>query len=339
MQPSRESIDNIWKNSPDVIRKYLHLLPKHEKLCEEVQYILESEFSNSKIEIAHITNRAKKLDSYCEKIGRKSYLDPLKEITDLAGVRVVFLYLSDLKKIEKIIEKEFEVIEKENKLDGNNTEKFGYGALHYLVKIKQIHSGARYNDLHELLCEIQVRTILQDAWSIVAHHLSYKHENDVPKNLIRKLNALSGLFETADDQFERLRSARNDYIERTEKEISNKNPKYLQQEINLDNLIAYSSSKFPQRRESYSEVFSELLDEVKKAGYKTIEQLDQAIDKGLKNALKEEKTNPPLNEDEEETNYTIVGIIRVSLCTIDLNFAEIYSGDFGIKRYYKYNKK
>ncbi|WP_294260535.1 RelA/SpoT domain-containing protein [uncultured Comamonas sp.] len=313
MQPNRESIDSIWENNPDLIRKYLDLLPRHEKLCEEVQYILESKLSDAKIEIAHATSRAKTLQSYCEKIGRKSYSNPLKEITDLAGVRVVFLYLSDLEKIEKTIEDEFEVIEKENKLKNNDTEKFGYGALHYLVKIKQLHSGARYDDLRDLICEIQVKTILQDAWSIVAHHLSYKNENDVPKSLIRKLNALSGLFETADDQFESLRTARNQYIEDAEKEISKNNPKYFEQRINLDNLIAYIASKFPERRKCDAEEYSNLLHELISSGYNTLSELDESINKGLELALKEEVEDPPLNGESEPVGYLDIGIIRTAL--------------------------
>jgi ppGpp synthetase/RelA/SpoT-type nucleotidyltranferase len=60
----------------------------------------------------------------------------------------------------------------------------------------------RYDDLKKLVCEIQVRTVLQDAWAIIDHHLSYKQESDVPKILRRKLNSLAGLVETAHDQFD-----------------------------------------------------------------------------------------------------------------------------------------
>lgn len=317
MQSNRESIDNIWEKKPDLIRKYLELLPKHENLCEEVQYILESKLSDAKIEIAHTTSRAKKLHSYCEKIERKSYSDPLKEITDLAGVRVVFLYLSDLKKIEKIIENEFDVIEKENKLENNEAEKFGYGALHFLVKIKQLHTGARYDGVRDLICEIQVRTILQDAWSIVAHHLSYKNEKDVPRSLLRKLNALSGLFETADDQFENLKSARANYIALTEEKISNKNPESLQEEINLDNLIAYSASKFPERRNASPEYFSHLLLELQSANYTTLSQLDEAIERGLQEALSQEASSPPNDPDGKRAKFYDLGFIRKILANVD----------------------
>ena len=48
-----------------------------------------------------------------------------------------------------------------------DVERFGYGALHYVVKVKKLHAGARYDDLKKLCCEIQTQTILQDAWAVV----------------------------------------------------------------------------------------------------------------------------------------------------------------------------
>ncbi|MDP3777993.1 GTP pyrophosphokinase family protein [Methylotenera sp.] len=329
--------DKVWREKPELIRNYLGLLSKHEKLCEEVEYILKTKLRSAEIDIALVTSRAKGLSSYCEKIERKSYSDPLKNITDLAGARIVFLYLSDLPKIEKIIEKEFDIVEKENKLQNNDTEKFGYGALHYLVKIKKRHTGARYDDLRDLVCEIQVRTILQDAWSIVAHHLSYKHEADVPKSLMRKLNALSGLFETADDQFESLRTARNFYIESTEKEISENTPNTLKQKINLDNLIAYGTSKFPARRKGSTEGYAELLEELKVLGYKTLQDVESAVKKGINAAVEEEKEDPPMDDDEQLTEFNVIGLIRTSIAMVNEPYCkEKYSGP-AYEKYKKYN--
>jgi len=84
------SLDKVWKDRPETIRKYYSLLPLHERLCNEVHYILEAKLTASDIETAHITSRAKTLPSFCEKIERKSYTTPFQQITDFSGVRVVF---------------------------------------------------------------------------------------------------------------------------------------------------------------------------------------------------------------------------------------------------------
>jgi ppGpp synthetase/RelA/SpoT-type nucleotidyltranferase len=54
-------------------------------------------------------------------------------------------------------------LRKVDKLEEQEVDKFGYGALHYLVNLGRKSSGARYDDLKRLVCEIQVRTVLQDA--------------------------------------------------------------------------------------------------------------------------------------------------------------------------------
>jgi len=333
---SDDYLDRIWEDRPDVIRRYYELLSRHERLSQEIEYILKTKIENAGIEIAQVTSRAKTLSSFCEKIFRKTYADPLKEVGDLAGVRIVFLYMSDLKSIQNVIENEFDVLKKENKFDNQDVEKFGYGALHYLVKMKKKHSGARYDDLKSIICEIQVRTILQDAWSIVAHHLSYKQEADVPKKLRRQLNALSGLFETADDQFERLRLARSEYIEKIEKDITNEAEVSLKQPINLDNLIAYMATKFPDRRKSNTESVSALLDELKKYGYDNLMDLDRVIKNSLKAVIQREKDNPPeKSESDEKITYTNVGIVRIALALID---EEYCLGQYS-KEWWDSNKK
>ncbi|MBT4390188.1 MAG: hypothetical protein HOD32_10835, partial [Nitrospina sp.] len=70
--------DKIWDDQPDVIRKFLDLRPNHEKLCEEVTYIIKKLLQTNDLEHSAITWRAKKIDSFCDKLGRKKYEDPFK---------------------------------------------------------------------------------------------------------------------------------------------------------------------------------------------------------------------------------------------------------------------
>ncbi len=61
----------------------------------------------------------------------------------------------------------------------------------------------------------------------------YKQQAAVPSLLQRRLNALSGLFETADDQFDRVRADRRAYIEEVRKKLSDQK-EFLDQELNED---------------------------------------------------------------------------------------------------------
>jgi ppGpp synthetase/RelA/SpoT-type nucleotidyltranferase len=55
------------------------------------------------------------------------------------------------------------------------------------------------NRFKHLKIELQIRTVIQDAWSILDHKIKYK--NSIPQNLKRRINRLSALFEIADDEF------------------------------------------------------------------------------------------------------------------------------------------
>lgn len=272
-------VDDVWKRNPDVIRRFIERRTNYEQLCTEIAYILSKRLGDKNIEISAVTWRAKTLKSFLEKIERKKYDDPFEAVTDFAGVRVVCLYLSDIKKIEEIVQQEFEVIEKVDKLTEKGADKFGYGAIHFIAKIGRGSSGARYDDLKDLVCEIQVRTVLQDAWAIIDHHLVYKNESDVPTPLQRKLNSLAGLFETADDQFEHIRTERSSYLEGVRD--SQTSPQlFLQNELNKDSFVEYIKWKFsalPQQ--VYDEQVDFILSKIDRSKYRNLSDIDVAVER------------------------------------------------------------
>ena len=324
---SRASLDKVWEENPEYIRRFYDNISRNEKLCDEVSYILRKALKSAGVEFAHITARAKSIESFCEKILRKSYSKPFEDITDFAGVRIVYLYSSNRKMIEDIVELEFEIVEKVDKISTKHADKFGYGALHYLLKIKKYHSGARYDDLKNLVCELQIRTILQDAWAIVAHHLSYKQESDVPIELQRKLNALSGLFETADDQFENIRVARLDYQDKVRKEITHDKILSLEKDINLDNLKAYLTWRLPGRGNNDLKHISELLNELTLFGYSKLIDVDVALSRAEKAVIAYENKYPPTDDCDYPCKYNPVGFVRTALIYVNEGFKKKYVGN------------
>jgi putative GTP pyrophosphokinase len=319
--PDPDALSQLWQQQAHIIRAFLDLQPRYDRLSKEVAYILSKQLDAFGLEYAAITARAKTLNSFCEKIIRKGYKNPLKEITDLAGVRIVYLYLADVVKLEDVIEKEFAIIEKIDKVDKADPDRFGYGALHYLVSLGKTSAGARYDDLRDLVCEIQVRTVLQDAWALVAHHLSYKQESDVPKELRRKLNALAGLFETADDQFDHLRTERQNYKGRVRQELAQQEDKSLKRDIDFDNLTEYLALRLADRGPFSPEEVVDLLSELKEYGYTKLLQIDQALRKASDAIRAYEKKYPPTDlETGEECPYSPIGAVRVALTFTDANY-------------------
>ncbi len=193
------------------------------------------------------------------------------------GGRSVCLYLNDISKVAEIVRSEFIVVDVVNKIDELGIDKFGYEAIHFVVRLGNSTTGARYDNLKKLVCEIQIRTVVQDAWAIIQHHLIYKRESQVPTHLQRKLNSLAGLFETVDDQFETIRKERDMYISGIRETI--KTPKaFLENELNLDSFYEYLIWKFPLRPVEGHNVQPRLiLDVIEAAKLEKLEDLDILI--------------------------------------------------------------
>jgi ppGpp synthetase/RelA/SpoT-type nucleotidyltranferase len=72
-----------------------------EDVRTEVTYALEKELRTQGIKYHSATSRVKTIESFLEKIERKDYSDPIKQTTDLAGVRVVCLFMKDLDRVSE----------------------------------------------------------------------------------------------------------------------------------------------------------------------------------------------------------------------------------------------
>ncbi len=125
-----------------------------------------------------------------------------KYINDLIGLRIVMLYESDINKVGDILQKEFTLLEKtdKSKLLEEEDNVFGYKGLHLDMKMAEPRASMReYQAYADFPFEIQVRTIIQDAWSVLDHKIKYKKA--IPKYLERRINSLAALFEIADREF------------------------------------------------------------------------------------------------------------------------------------------
>lgn len=182
-------------------------------LLEEVRYLLNQEINRKKINIHSFTCRIKPFNSFLAKIRRKNINDPFKQMYDLVGLRIVCLFLPDVKLIGELVQKEFDVFVEDNKIDDTGSDIFGYMALHYKAKLKK-----PIKELEEIPFEIQVRTISQDAWASISRYLDYKQESFLPVQLRRDFHALSGLFYVADTHFSILKQEQSKYsLKKSEK--------------------------------------------------------------------------------------------------------------------------
>ncbi len=158
-------------------------------------------------------SRIKSFNSYYRKVLRLkaeevAHRGQLVELTDMMGIRIICAFMEDLKEVERQVRESFTVREVEYKGSGDNFREFGYESIHVLISIPEdcMPENPEVEIPKDMVCEIQIRTILQDAWAEVEHELIYKTEFtpfDMP--LRRKLASINASLSLADTIFQEIR--------------------------------------------------------------------------------------------------------------------------------------
>ena len=213
---------------------YERFTDKLSKLIHELLELNGVQFSTER--------RVKSETSFREKITNpdKHYKYPLLEITDICGARIILRNLSDIDTTLNIIREEFQVDET-NSVDKStelNIDQFGYNSIHIVVSTKAPRSNTtEWPQYAGMKAEVQIRTNLQHAWSLISHKFDYKNRADIPAHIRRRLFRLNALFELADEEL-------NEVI----KDIQKTQDEYTQQirtgdtptDLNIDSLRIYN---------------------------------------------------------------------------------------------------
>jgi len=192
------------------IKKYSALKPKYRKYAALLKVILENG-ARAVTPFYFIQAREKGVPNFAGKVLRKlgKYHDPLIDMTDLCGARVIVQTQEQVKAVCDYIEKMF-TIDKENSLDVSQrlkTTEFGYRSIHYIVQLKEGSNALGKSDLKipgslfGLKAEIQVRTFLEHSWADFCHEAIYKADFSVPEKWQREGAALAATLEQVDRQF------------------------------------------------------------------------------------------------------------------------------------------
>jgi ppGpp synthetase/RelA/SpoT-type nucleotidyltranferase len=256
---------------------YERIRPSYVKLASEIRDILDTKLAEAELTPVFIKDRPKTIESFAAKIARKGYTKPLSQMTDLAGVRVVCAYESELAKVAEIVEANFDVRERIDKARDLGVDRMGYNGKAFVVTLGARYAGGRYENITDLTCEIQARTILQDAWAIIDHQLVYKNEESTPERLRRDLYNVASLLEIAQGIFDSVKEKRAAYVS----EIRQKEedvPAFLAQPLDFDTVIAYTRWKFPNLAAS-ERITSLLLRDIDLKDYPTLQQLDAVVDR------------------------------------------------------------
>lgn len=222
------------------VRAYAQLQPELAAAAAECVQLLTSTLDDAGIDYLTVTGRAKSVSSFATKAARTAgggpvYTDPLLEITDQIGVRVITYVRSDVAAVADLVGEEAEVLDDRDLGRETASEgRFGYASRHLLVELDAERTGPR---LHRMLrgrpVQIQIRTVLQHAWAEFEHDIRYKGtvpEEHVP-DLDRRFTLAAGLLELADQEFSAIRDRLQEGMAGAGTELTEEAPRISAREL------------------------------------------------------------------------------------------------------------
>lgn len=186
-------VSSPYTEALDSVTQILRNIMKHHAIVPlgEVEY--------------RIRGRIKKLEDIREKVQRKnlsisSITDLENGIDDIVGTRCIVDYISQVYKLQSIIQsrQEWKLSKPIDDYIKSPTPT-GYRSLHIVIMLDT-------TNFQNVLAEIQLRTMLQDAWATKTHPLTYKKEaKDIPEPWLELIRHLSDSIHTCDEMFDTIR--------------------------------------------------------------------------------------------------------------------------------------
>ena len=147
--------------------------------ANELQRLIEGYLKGAE-RIDRVSVRAKSVDRFLKKAakigddGQQKYSDPLNQIQDQIGARIVTFYLADVQVMAERILKYFAPIEIKELVPDTEAE-FGYFGKHFILLLpSDVTEANPASDLLPQFFELQVKTLFQHAWAEASHDLAYK---------------------------------------------------------------------------------------------------------------------------------------------------------------------
>jgi ppGpp synthetase/RelA/SpoT-type nucleotidyltranferase len=185
----------------DIVARYREeFYPVYQRLAEAMAVLLRRRLDEHGHYLVEVSHRAKDFDSFGKKAIRKGYPDPLAEIGDKAGVRVVLPFARDKPEIERLLDETLILAGRDDKRMALGADRVGYLGLHFQAQIPtgEIADGEQH--LSGLQAELQMHTKAENAWSTVTHDTLYKAPLPVPDQVARRINRLAVLAEVFDSE-------------------------------------------------------------------------------------------------------------------------------------------
>lgn len=157
--------------------------------------------------IEHVKSRIKEPRSIVKKLkrqGREVTLENmLRYINDIAGVRIICSFTSDIYRIADMLARQADLTVLELTDYLSHPKASGYRSYHMLVTVPVYLSDG----VVDTKVEIQIRTIAQDFWASLEHKIYYKFEGNAPDFISQDLQSCARIVAELDEKMLSLNEA------------------------------------------------------------------------------------------------------------------------------------
>lgn len=164
----------------------------------------ENKVNRKRNPIETVKTRIKSPDSIAAKLEKKNlpvtFDSMINNLNDIAGVRVICPYISDIYAVRDILLKQpdIKLIHQHDYIE--SPKESGYRSLHLVIETPVYLSKTQHN----VRVEIQLRTIAMDFWASLEHQLHYKNKATVPDSIRRELFRVAETIAMTDREMEEI---------------------------------------------------------------------------------------------------------------------------------------
>lgn len=203
-------------SADEFLRAYESDFDHHRRIASTLEDYVRNGIAGRDYHIHLVSSRAKGVQSVKEKIIRKGYSDPQVEMTDRYGVRVITYYSEQVDPIVAQINTLL-VLDPQNCVDKRtqmvSDGRFGYSSVHIVGKVPE-SANRPWVGLRGVTVEVQVRSLLDQAWAEIEHEVVYKSGIEFPSQVRRRFAAIAANFEILEAEFLTLRELSWELVDR-----------------------------------------------------------------------------------------------------------------------------
>ncbi|MGB3773433.1 MAG: GTP pyrophosphokinase family protein [Rhodococcus sp. (in: high G+C Gram-positive bacteria)] len=261
--------------------RYDHFLAATSALSAAVEKFV----SDADIDVDAVEARTKSVESAAGKFARLradgslEFTDPLTEVTDLVGIRVITYLTSDIDRVVDAIADKFVLLKTIDKSSlAQESGVFGYAGKHLIMAADGDRVPDGCQGFVGLGFEVQIRTVLQHAWAEIEHDIRFKNSRTQGSPTIdRAFTLAAGLIELADAQFE---LADRHHTEKIAELRAADRARGMDLELTADQLRTVVTDLLPDYTPSKSGHYEWLLTLVNANGITTGAELEEALNPG-----------------------------------------------------------